>query len=83
MSANPSLSQSLNSVQLVLTGNIAHYIQNAHTPEDHEAIAGHFDSEAAQAMATAEQYTVQLPSLKSYGTSEERYVDDSSIDHRP
>jgi hypothetical protein len=36
---------------------IAHYIQNARTPEDHEAIAGHFDSEAAQAMATAEQYT--------------------------
>jgi hypothetical protein len=36
---------------------IAHYIQNARTPEDHEAIAAHFDSEAAQAMATAEQYT--------------------------
>jgi hypothetical protein len=36
---------------------IAHYIQNARTPEDHEAIAVHFDSEAAQAMATAEQYT--------------------------
>jgi hypothetical protein len=36
---------------------IAHYIHNARTPEDHEAIAAHFDSEAAQAMATAEQYT--------------------------
>jgi hypothetical protein len=36
---------------------IAHDIQNARTPEDHEAIAAHFDSEAAQAMATAEQYT--------------------------
>ena len=36
---------------------IAHYIQNARTPEDHEAIAAHFDSEAAQAMTTAEQYT--------------------------
>ena len=36
---------------------ITHYIQNARTPEDHEAIAVHFDSEAAQAMATAEQYT--------------------------
>jgi hypothetical protein len=36
---------------------IAHYIQNARTPEDHEAIAAHFDSVAAQAMATAEQYT--------------------------
>jgi hypothetical protein len=35
---------------------IAHDIQNAHTPEDHEAIAAHFDSEAAQAMAMAEQY---------------------------
>lgn len=36
---------------------IAHYIQNARTQEDHEAIAAHFDSEAAQATAIAEQYT--------------------------
>jgi hypothetical protein len=35
---------------------IANYIQNARTPEDHEAIAAHFDSEAVQAKATAEQY---------------------------
>ena len=35
---------------------IGHYIQNARTPEDHEAIAAHFDSEAVQARATAEQY---------------------------
>ena len=35
---------------------IAHYIQNARTPEDHEAIAAHFDSEAVQAGAMAEQY---------------------------
>jgi len=36
---------------------IAHYIENARTPEDHEAIAAHFDSEAVRAMAIAEQYT--------------------------
>jgi hypothetical protein len=41
----------------VTSSAIAHYIQNARTPEDHEAIGAHFDSEAAQAMATAEQYT--------------------------
>ena len=35
---------------------IAHYIQNARTPEDHEAIAAHFNSEAVQAKAMAEQY---------------------------
>src|SRR5260370_38300637 len=35
---------------------IAHYIQNARTPEDHEAIAANFDSEAAQAMAMSDQY---------------------------
>jgi hypothetical protein len=40
----------------VPSSDIAHYIQNARTPEDHEAIAAHFDSEAVQAMAMAEQY---------------------------
>jgi hypothetical protein len=35
---------------------IANYIQNARTPEDHEAIAAHFNSEAVQAKAMAEQY---------------------------
>jgi len=35
---------------------ITHYIQNARTPEDHQAIAAYFDSEAARATATAEQY---------------------------
>ena len=35
---------------------IAHYIQNARTPEDHEAIAAHFDSEAVRARAMADQY---------------------------
>src|SRR6266436_9487700 len=35
---------------------IANYIENARTPEDHEAIAAHFDSEAVKAKATAEQY---------------------------
>jgi hypothetical protein len=35
---------------------IANYIQNARTPEDHEAIAAHFDLEAAQQTAIAEQY---------------------------
>jgi hypothetical protein len=35
---------------------ISQYIHNARTPEDHEAIAAHFDSEAVQATATAEQY---------------------------
>jgi predicted aconitase len=35
---------------------IANYIHNARTPEDHEAIAAHFDSEEVQAKAMAEQY---------------------------
>ena len=38
------------------SSSMAYYIQNASTPEDHEAIAAHFDLEAAQAMAIAEQY---------------------------
>jgi hypothetical protein len=39
------------------TSSARAHIQNARTQEDREAIAAHFDSEAAQATAIAEQYT--------------------------
>ena len=52
-----SLSLSAFADEPATSSAIAQYINNARTPEDHEAIAAHFDSEAAQAMATAEQYT--------------------------
>jgi predicted aconitase len=50
------LSVSAVAAEPVTSSGMAHYIQNARTPEDHEAIAAHLDSEAAQAMAMAEQY---------------------------
>jgi hypothetical protein len=50
------LSVSAVAAEPVPSSDIAHYIQNARTPEDHEAIAAHFDSEAVQAMAMADQY---------------------------
>ena len=50
------LSVSAVAAEPVTSSAIAHYIQNARTPEDHEAIAAHFDSEAVQARAMAEQY---------------------------
>ena len=54
---------------------IAHYIQNALTPEDHEAIAAHFDSEAGAGDGDGGTiHRVQLPSLKNNRTSEERYA---------
>jgi hypothetical protein len=51
------LSVSAVAAEPVTSSAIARYIQNARTPEDHEAIAAHFDSEAVQAMAMAEQYS--------------------------
>ena len=38
---------------------MAHYIQNATTPEDHEAIAAHFDVEAAKAHSLIDSFDVQ------------------------